>query len=86
MRTSKTEVQTLHANKEALEFSAGKMEKDAQNSLAKLQRLQLEHQVLKFEKDNIQVSYETLSVEKVQLQNRVIELELEKVDTEEKEI
>ena len=39
LRTSKTELQTLEANKEALEVSAGKMEKDAQNSLAELQRL-----------------------------------------------
>ena len=85
VRTSKTELHTLQANKEALEIFAGKMEKDAQNSLAKLQRLQLEHQVLKFEKDNLQVSYETLSAEKFQLQKRVIELESEKATTEEKE-
>ena len=85
VKTSKTELQTLQADNEALEIFAGKMEKDAQNSLAELQRLQLEHRVLKSEKDNLQVSYETLSVEKVQLQNRVIELESEKTGTEEKE-
>ena len=85
VRTSKIELQTLQANKEALEISAGRMEKDAQNSLAELQRLQLEHQVVKSEKDNLQVSYETLSAEKTQLQNRVIELESEKAATEEKE-
>ena len=73
--TSKTKLQTLQANKEALEISAGKMEKYAQNSLAELQRLQLENQVLKSEKDNLQVSYKTLSAEKAQLQNRVMELE-----------
>ena len=39
VRTSKAELQTLQANKEALEISAGKMEKDAQNILAELQRL-----------------------------------------------
>ena len=65
MRNSKTKLQTLQANKEVLEIFAGNMEKDAHNSLAELQRLQLEHQVLKSEKDNLQVSYETLSAEKV---------------------
>ena len=45
VRTSKIELQTLQANKEALEISAGKMEKDAHNSLVELQRLQIEHQV-----------------------------------------
>ena len=64
VRTSKTELHTLQANKVALEVSVEKMEKDAQNRLAKLQRLQLAHQVLKTEKDDIQVSYETLSVDK----------------------
>ena len=59
VRTSKTKLQTLQANKVALEVSVEKTEKDAQNSLAELQRLQLEHQVLKTEKDDLQVSYET---------------------------
>ena len=68
-----------------LEVSAGKTKKDAQNILVELQRLQLEHQVLKTEKDDIQVSYETLSVEKDQLQSRIAELETEKAATEERE-
>ena len=36
VRNSKTELQTLQANKEALKVSVEKIEKDAQNSLAKL--------------------------------------------------
>ena len=53
VRTSRSEHQTLQANKEALEISAGKMEKNAQNRLAELQRLRLEHQVLKARKDDL---------------------------------
>ena len=64
VRTSWIEVKTLQENKEALEVSTKKTKKNAQESLAKLQRLQLEHQVLKTEKDCLQVSYETLSAEK----------------------
>ena len=62
----------------ALEFSIEKIEKDAHNNLAELQRLQLEHQMLKTEKNDLQVSYETLGAENVHLKNRVIELESEK--------
>ena len=43
VRNSKTELQTLYANKMALEVYVEKTEKDAQNNLAKLQRLQLEN-------------------------------------------
>ena len=39
VRTSKIELQTLQANKEALEVYVEKKEKDAQNNLAELQRL-----------------------------------------------
>ena len=60
------------------------VDKNAQNILEKLQKLQLELQVLKTEKTGLQVSYETLSSEKVQLQNKVIELESEKASTEER--
>ena len=81
VRTSKTELQTLQANKVALEVSVEKTEKDAQNSLAELQRLQLEHQVFKTEKDDLQVSYETLSVEKDQLQSIIAKLEVETTTT-----
>ena len=81
MKTSKAELQTLQANKMTLEIA---VEKNAQNSLAKLQKLQLELQVLKIEKTDLQVSYETLSSEKVQQQNKVIELESEKVSIEER--
>ena len=69
----------------ALEFSVEKMEKDAQNNLAELQRIQLENQVLKTKKDDLQVSYETLSVENDQLQSRIVELEAEKATIEERE-
>ena len=85
VRTSKKKLQTLQANKMTLEVSEEKTEKDAQNSLAELQRLQLENQVLKTKKDDIQVSYETLSVEKDQLQSIIVELETEKATTEERE-
>ena len=61
VRNSKIELQILQENKMALEVSIEKTEKDAQNSLEELQRLQLEHQVLKTEKNDLQVSYETLS-------------------------
>ena len=36
VRTSKAELQTLHANKMTLEFSMERTEKDAHNSLAEL--------------------------------------------------
>ena len=36
VRTSRSELQTLQANKEALEIVAGKVEKDTQNNLAEL--------------------------------------------------
>ena len=69
----------------ALEVSVEKTEKDAENNLSELQRLQLEHQVLKTKKDDLQVSYETLSAEKDQLQSRIGELEVEKATIEERE-
>ena len=50
VRTSRTEFQTLQANKEALEISTEKMEKNAQDSLAELQKLQLDHRMFKTEK------------------------------------
>ena len=40
------------------------MENNAQDSLAELQKLELEHQMLKTEKDDLQVSYENISAEK----------------------
>ena len=43
VRTSKAELQTLHANKMTLEVSMERIEKDAQNSLGGLQRLKLEY-------------------------------------------
>ena len=39
VKTSRTEFQTLQANKEALEISAKKTKKTAQDSLAELQKL-----------------------------------------------
>ena len=54
-------------DKNALEISAEKTKKNAQDSLAELQKLQLEHQMLKTERDDLHVSYENLSVEKNRL-------------------
>ena len=61
MRTSKEEFQTLQARKLALEVLAEKNEWEAQNSLAQLQKLQLEYHGLKTENNDLKVSYETLS-------------------------
>ena len=47
VKTSRTKFQTLQADKNDLEISAEKTEKNAQDSLSKLQKLQLEHQMLK---------------------------------------
>ena len=54
VRTSRTEFQTLQADKNALEISAAKIENNAQDILAKLQKLQLEHQMLKTEREDLQ--------------------------------
>ena len=85
VRASKAELQILQASKMALEVSVEKNERDAQNNLAELQRLQQEYQVLKTEKDDLKKSYETLSAEKDQLQSKVQELEAQRVTMEEKE-
>ena len=85
VRTSRIEFQTLQANKEDLDISVEKTEKNAQDSLAELQKLQLEHQMLKTKRDDLCVSYENLSVEKDQLQSKVVELETEKATTGERE-
>ena len=85
VKTSRIEFQTLQANKEALEISTKKTEKNAQDSLAELQKLQLEHKMLKTERDYFQVSYENLSVEKDMLQSKVAKLEAHKATTEERE-
>ena len=61
------------------------VEKNAQNSLAELRRLQQEYQVLKIEKDDLKTTYETLSAEKDQLQSKVVELEAQRATIEEKE-
>ena len=44
----------MQANKNALAISADNTDKSAQVTLAELQKLQLEHQMLKTENDNIQ--------------------------------
>ena len=62
--TSKIEFQTLQGSKMALEVSVEKNEREAQNSLAELQKLQLENQGLKTENNDLKLSYETLSAEK----------------------
>ena len=64
VRASEIECQTLQESKMALEVSVEKNERDAQNSLAELQKIQLEYQVLKTENNDHKVSYEALSVEK----------------------
>ena len=61
------------------------MEKNAEDSLAELRKLQLEHQMLKTKRNDLQVSYENLSAEKDRLQSKVVELEAEKATTEERE-
>ena len=50
------------------------MEKNAQDNLPELQKLQLEHQMLKTKRNDLQVSYENLSAEKDRLQSKVAEL------------
>ena len=82
---SKIEFQNLQASKMALEVSVEKNERDAQNSLAKLQKIQLEYQVLKIENNDLKVSYEALSAKKDQLQRKIVELEAQKVTTKERE-
>ena len=57
VKTSRMECQTLQVDKNALEISAKNNEKSAQVTLAELQKLQLEHQMLKAEKDDLQLSY-----------------------------
>ena len=85
VKVSRTECQTLQADKNALEISIDNKEKSAQVTLVELQKLQLEHQMLKTEKDDLQVSYENLSTEKDRLQSEVAELETKKHTTEERE-
>ena len=60
VRASKIECPTLQVSKMALEVSVEKNERDAQNSLAELQKIQTEN-------NNLKVSYEALSAEKDQL-------------------
>ena len=73
VKTSRTEFQTLQADKNALKIYAEKIEKNAQDSFAELQKLQLEHQILKTERDDLQLSYGNLSSEKRRLESRVTE-------------
>ena len=75
----------MQADKDAFEISTEKTKKNAQDSWVELHNLQLEHQMLKTERDDLQVSYENLSVEKDKMQNKVGELETEKATTEERE-
>ena len=75
VRTSKAEIHTLHANKMTLEVSVERIEKDAHNSLAELQRLQLEYQVLKTDKNDLKGWDETLSAGKDLLERKTAELE-----------
>ena len=85
VRPSKIECQTPQASKMALEVSIEKNERDAQNSLSELQKLQLEYQGLKTENNDLKLSYETLSAKKDQLQRKVVELEAQRATIEERE-
>ena len=53
VNTSRAKFQTLQVDKNDLEISAEKTEKNARDSLAELQKLQLEHQMLKTERDDL---------------------------------
>ena len=53
VKVSRTECQTLQEDKDALAISAENTEKKSQVTLVELQKLQLEHQSLKVEKDNL---------------------------------
>ena len=85
VKVSRTECQTLQADKDALAISAENTENNSQVTLAELQKLQLEHQSLKVEKDNLQLSFGKLNEEKNKLESKVTELGIEKATVEDKE-
>ena len=84
VKVSRTECQTLQAYKVALTISVENTEKISQFTLAELQKLQLEYQSLKNEKDNLQLSCGNLNEEKNKLESKVTELEIEKATAEER--
>ena len=53
VKVSRLECQSLQADKDALAIFAENTEKNSQVTLVELQNLQLEHQSLKAEKDNL---------------------------------
>ena len=85
VKVSRTECQTMQADKDALAISTENTMKNSQVTLAELQKLRLEHQSLQTEKDNLQLSCGNLNEEKKKLERKVIELEIEKAAAEEKE-
>ena len=85
VKVSRTECQNLQEDKDALAISVDNTEKNSQLTLAELQKLQLEHQSLKFEKDNLQLLFGKLNEENNKLEIKVTKLGIEKATTEEKE-
>ena len=77
VKVSRTECQTLQADKDALAISAENTEKNSQATLAELQKLRLEHQSLKTQKDNLQLSCGNLYEEKNKLESKFTKMEIE---------
>ena len=71
--------------KDAFAISAKNTEKSSQVTLAELQKLQLEHQSLETEKDNLQRSFGKLNEEKNKLESKVADMGIEKATAEDKE-
>ena len=82
VKVSRTECQTLQADKDALAISTENTEKNSQVTLVELQKLHLEHQSLTAEKDNLQLSFGKLNEEKNNFESKVTELGIEKDTTE----
>ena len=85
VKVSRTECQTLQADKDALAISVENIKKSYQVTLAELQKLWLEHQSLKTEKDNLQLSFGKLNEENNKLESKVFELGMEKATAKDKE-
>ena len=85
VKVSRTKYQNLQADKDALAISAENTEKNSQVTLVELQKLQLEHQSVKAEKDNLQLLFGKLNEENNKLESKVTELGIEKATAEDKE-
>ena len=84
-KVSRIEFQTLQADKDALAISVKNTEQNSQVTFIDLQKLQLEHQSLKPEKNNVQLLFGKLNEEKNKLESKSIELGIEKATAEDKE-